>query len=54
MRDKLIELTLVCLDCGHVTEAPFVYDSACGGLIALHLSGEECEECGSPNLEEVQ
>jgi len=54
MRDHLIELTLVCLDCNHVTEAPFRYDSDCGELISLHTSGENCEECGSVNLEEVE
>ena len=54
MRDHLIELTLCCKDCGHVTEAPFRYDADCGELISLHTSGENCEECGSINLEEVE
>ena len=54
MAKHLIELTMICKDCGHVTEAPFRYDSECGGLISLHSSGENCEECGSVNLEELE
>lgn len=52
--DKQIELTMICQDCQNVQDASFILDGATGELIAEDSAGEECEQCGKANLEEVQ
>lgn len=53
-KDHDVELTLVCQDCGNVQDTTFRFDAACGDLIALYPSGEECESCSKMNLEQVE
>ena len=53
-KDHDVELTMICMDCGNTQETTMRYDAACGGLIALYPSGEECEECGKMSLEQVE
>jgi thymidine kinase len=54
MSDHLLELQMVCKDCGHVAWASFRYDSECGDLVALDSAGENCEECNGINLEQAE
>lgn len=53
MRRNIFEAEMVCLDCGYTYTAEFHVDSDSGVVSILHGCDENCAECGSANVEQV-
>lgn len=51
---KTFEAEMVCGDCGYVYTAEFHVDSDSGVVSILYSYDENCAECGSSNVAQVE
>ena len=54
MRSRQYDEEMTCADCGYVYTAVIHVDGDTGVVSILHSSDENCAECGSANVQEVE